>query len=332
MKSITVFRNYMFIDAITQGYIVLTGLVVLVLHGNALPKWSAFVLAHALLFLLLHGLIRLQAAFPRQGVLDLLRHFYPVLLFIFFYGETGALNHMLSSRELDPFFIRLEQRIFGQQPSLMFMEKIHFLAVSELFYAAYFSYYVMIGGISLALFVRGRAQFFHFLSVLSFVFYVCCLIYIFLPVVGPRIFYPELSGTVLPPSALPTVVPPFPQEIKAGLFYQVMAWIYGHLEAPGAAFPSSHVAVGLCSVYFSFRYLPRIRYLHLGVAILMCLATVYCRYHYAVDVMGGLVTFLVLVPLGNWLFFKFSRAETAPDAKSAAEATADFQATHPPSK
>ena len=79
-------------------------------------------------------------------------------------------------------------------------------------------------------------------------------------------------------------------------------------EPPGAAFPSSHVAVALCTVYFSFRYLRPIRYLHLAVAILLCLSTVYCRYHYVVDVLAGLVTAAVLVPIGNWLYFKFREA------------------------
>ena len=68
-----------------------------------------------------------------------------------------------------------------------------------------------------------------------------------------------------------------------------MLWVYRVFEAPGAALPSSHVAVALCTVFFSFRYLRRIRYVHLAVAVLLCLATVYCRYHYVVDVLAGLL-------------------------------------------
>jgi membrane-associated phospholipid phosphatase len=330
VKFLSSFRSYTFIDSISQGYIAITGLLILCLHGHAIPKWPAFVLAHVILFLLVHNLVRLQATFPRHGVLDFVRHFYPVLLYAFFYRETGALNHMTFAGYLDPFFIRLEQRLFGMQPSLMFMEKFPFLPVSELFYAAYFSYYAMIFGIGLALFIRGRAQFFHYISVLSFILYVCCLIYIFTPVVGPRIFYPELCGFRLSSDALPASVPAFPEAIKAGPFYQLMAWIYSHLEAPGASFPSSHVAIGLCTAYFSFLYLRRIRYVHLVMVIVLSLATVYCRYHYAVDVIGGLVTFLILVPLGNKLFFKFSPAELNGNSGIMEQSKTDFPATPPP--
>jgi membrane-associated phospholipid phosphatase len=321
------FRSYTFIDSITQGYNVLIALGILCLHGSAVPKWPDFVMAHVLLFLLIHCLIRLQVIFPRQAALDFVRHFYPVLLYTFFYRETGELNHMIFSGYLDPFFIHLEQRIFGLQPSLMLMGKLPFLPVSELFYAAYFSYYVMIFGIGLALFLRGRAQFFHYISVLSFVFYVCCIIYIFTPVVGPRIFYPELCGYHLSPEFLPASVPAFPDAIKPGPFYQLMDWIYSHLEAPGASFPSSHVAIGLCTAYFSFRYLPRIRYLHLVAVILLSVATVYCRYHYAVDVFGGLMTFLLLVPLGNKLFFRFSHAGLDANLGIVEQPKTDFRAT-----
>jgi membrane-associated phospholipid phosphatase len=84
-----------------------------------------------------------------------------------------------------------------------------------------------------------------------------------------------------------------------------MAWIYRTFESPGAAMPSSHVAIALCTVYFSFRYLPKIRYVHLAVAILLSLATVYCRYHYALDVVAGVLTTALLLPLSNYLYSKF---------------------------
>ena len=69
------------------------------------------------------------------------------------------------------------------------------------------------------------------------------------------------------------------------------------------------MAVALCTVFFSFRYLRRIRYAHLAVAGLLCLSTVYCRYHYVVDVLTGLVAAAVLIPLGNGLYFKFSKPD-----------------------
>jgi membrane-associated phospholipid phosphatase len=169
------------------------------------------------------------------------------------------------------------------------------------FYISYFSYYLMITGCGLALFLQGRQQFFHYISLVSLVFYACFLVYIFLPVVGPRIFYRELGDFGLPAAVLPAHVPEFPAAVQEGLFYQIMALIYRHFETPGAAFPSSHVAVAVTTLYFSFRYLPAIRWMHAVVVVLLCLSTVYCRYHYAVDVPAGLVMAWVMIGVGNWL-------------------------------
>jgi membrane-associated phospholipid phosphatase len=48
---------------------------------------------------------------------------------------------------------------------------------------------------------------------------------------------------------------------------------------------------------------------------LLCLSTVYCRYHYAIDVLAGLVAAAIAIPTGNWLYFKFSRRDPEPEAE-----------------
>ena len=139
----------------------------------------------------------------------------------------------------------------------------------------------------MALYRKDRRQCFHYISVVSWVFYLCYLAYIFLPVIGRPALHEELTGQALPADLMPPGPVAWPAAVQAGPFYQIMALIYRHMETPGAAFPSSHVAVALTTVYFSFLYLRPIRYGHLALALLLSLATVYCRYHYAVDALAG---------------------------------------------
>jgi membrane-associated phospholipid phosphatase len=308
-------KHYAFIDYATQGYLAIVALLILAFHGAAVPLWPWLVGAHTAGILLVHLLIRAHARQPANRVLDFLRHFYPVLLYVGFFRETGELNQMFVSGFLDPIFIRLDERIFGAQPSLNLMESLPYWPVSEIFYASYFSYYVMITGVGLALFLRDRQQFFHYLSVVSFVFYVCYFIYIFAPVTGPRVFFRVIDGYELPPDVRPQVLPTFPAAVQAGPFFRLMAWIYDNFEASGAAFPSSHVAVAITTLWFSCRYLPRIRFAHLAMVVLLCLSTVYCRYHYVVDILAGIATAPVLVTMGNWLYFRFHRPPEAATTK-----------------
>jgi membrane-associated phospholipid phosphatase len=299
--------KYKFVDYATQGYTLLVGLLILLFHNATVPHWRWLFASHITILLIIHFVVRRYEAGRSGPVVDFLRHFYPVLLYAWFFSETGWLNRMFFHDYLDAVAIRLDQAVFGFQPAMLFMEKLPYLVVSELFYASYFSYYVMIAGVGFALYARNRSQFFHYVSVVSFVFYFCYAIYILLPIIGPRVFFHDLAEYTLP-DQLQRLAPvvSYPGAVKGGLFFRVMAFIYRVFEAPGAALPSSHVAIALCTVWFSFRYLRAIRYVHLVVALLLCLATVYCRYHYAVDVLTGVLTAALLVPLGNWLYSRTS--------------------------
>ena len=300
-------KRYTFVDHATQIYAGLVGALILLFHNDTVPHWPWLLAGNMAVIAVVQGLAQWQARRPGNKVLDFLRYYYPVLLYAWFFGETGWLNRMFFREYLDPAAIRLDQALFGCQPSVLFMAKLPYLAVSELFYASYFSYYVMIAGVGIALYVRDRRQFFHYISVVSFIFYVCYAIYIVLPIIGPRVFFHDVGGYDLPAASQQlAMTDTYPASVQVGVFYRIMAFIYGVFEAPGAAFPSSHVAIALTTVYFSFRYLRAIRYPHLVVAILLCLATVYCRYHYAVDVLAGILTAAVLVPLANVLYRTFA--------------------------
>jgi len=294
-------RNYQFIDYTTQFYLGVVGLLILFFHSERVPFWQFLLGGHAAGMIAIHLLIRVRAAHPNNRALDFLRYFYPIILFGPLYCESVALNLMFVGNYLDGVFIELEQRLFGFQPSVRFMAALPYLFVSEFFHMSYFSYYVIIPGIGFALYFQEKGPFFHYVSVISFVFYFCLLAFIFLPVIGPFVFYTEIPG--FPDQGnLPFYPLPYPPAVKAGPFFHIMKLFYGYFEGHGGAFPSSHVAVAICTLYFSWRYLPRFRHLHIVAVILICFSTVYCRYHYAVDVLAGLLTAALLLPLGEFLY------------------------------
>jgi len=245
-----------------------------------------------------------RGASPGDGVLSFFRHFYPLLLYAFLYRESEQLNLMFVNQYLDPAFVALEERIFGFQPAVVFMSAFPHPVVSEFFYMSYFSYYVMIAGVGLALFFRDREQFWHYVAILSFVFYGCFLVFIFLPVAGPPAFYMEIPRFV-DQHRLPYYPLEFPPGITSGPFFNLMKILYRFFESGGAAFPSSHVAAAVCALFFSWRYLTRVRHLILAATVALSFATVYCRYHYAVDVFAGAATAAVLIPVGEWLYRRY---------------------------
>lgn len=316
-------KHYTFVDYATQGYFAFVGLLVLGFHGQRLTVWPWVLLVQGAGLVSVHALIQLAARFPANRLLDFLRHYYPVPLYIGFYRQTELLNQMFSVGYLDLHFFRLEQWLFGMQPGLELMLRFPARWLAEVLYLAYCSFYFMIAGIGLALLLRDRRQFAHFISVVSFVLYVCYALYIFLPVVGPRIVNLNLPGVSLPQEVLPAANYDPPESVQRAVFFQLMGWVYHNFETAGAAFPSSHVTVAICTLYFSFRYLPRIRHVHLVTTILLCVSTVYGRYHYVVDVVAGVALAAVLVPLGNRLYFKFGNPDPGPRLDSQPQAFAE---------
>lgn len=64
------------------------------------------------------------------------------------------------------------------------------------------------------------------------------------------------------------------------------------------AFPSGHTDITLLSVLFAFRYRASLRWYLLVIAASLVLSTVYLRYHYVTDLLGGAV--LAVVTLYTW--------------------------------
>ena len=297
-------RSYRFVDYATQAYLLLVGVLILFFHSGRVPRFYLYLVAHGTGILLIHAFIVGSARRPENRFFSFFRHFYPLMLYLFLYRESEQLNLMFVDGYLDPAFIALEELIFGFQPAVVFMNAFPHPLVSEFFYMSYFSYYVMIAGVGLALYFRRREEFWHYLAVLSFVFYGCFLAFIFLPVAGPPAFYMEIPK-YLDQQRLPYYPLEFPPSVTLGPFFNLMRILYRTFETGGGAFPSSHVAAAICVLFFSWRYLPRVRFLILAGTIALSVATVYCRYHYAVDVLAGAATAAVLIPIGEWLYRRY---------------------------
>jgi membrane-associated phospholipid phosphatase len=291
---------YRLVDYATQAYLLLVGLLILGFY-SADPTYRLLIpVIHIIAMLGLHWMILQHGRRPDKRALAGLRSFYPILLFTFFYMQSEFLNLTFVTQYLDGFFIRLEENLFGLQPSIHFMEALPYPAVSEFFYMSYFSYYLMVIGVGITLYLRSEEQFVHYISVISIMFYICYLLYIFLPVVGPPVFYSNIPG-YHGQENLPYYPLEYPPQVTGGIFFNIMKILYRWFEGFGAAFPSSHVAVAIGTLYFSWRYLPGIRYPHLGAVVCLSLSTVYCRYHYVVDVIAGVLLAALLLPLGEYL-------------------------------
>ncbi|MSU32620.1 MAG: phosphatase PAP2 family protein [Pedosphaera sp.] len=285
-----------FVDLVTLIYLGFVTLILLGAQQSASRYWVGWLALH---LALAAGILWLNRK-PPNRFFDWIRELYCFPLLLLLYRESESLNHAIFTQTLDPWFLQHELLWFGIQPSFAFVEWIPNTFFAELLYAAYFSFYLMILGMGLWLIKRDRPAAHRFLGTLAAVFYSCYAMFILLPVVGPRILdLGGLSVEVLTSLEL-TTVKPMPASSQAGPFAHLMAFLYTWFEGQGGAFPSSHVLIACLVLREAFRQKLRIRWIQCLAVVLLCLGTVYGRYHYLIDVIAGLLLACPLSAVAEW--------------------------------
>jgi membrane-associated phospholipid phosphatase len=275
------------IDRWAVVYLVASGLYPFISKQPASGPWPRLAL-HLLLALAVWILPPLARGSRLSGV-RLMGEIYLPFIFPLFYSEMEQLGLVFYDfdHSLDPAFIALEERLFGAQLSLVWSRHWPWPWLHELLEFAYFSYYffallvliLIMTARRLAPDERWRAMR-AFMRDLGATMLVCYTLYTFFPVWGPKYFR---AG---------------PVEVNGWFFTRIMRSIHAHGAILGAAFPSSHVAATLIPWWHAWRNVPRSRPWLTGLFVLLAAATIYCRYHYVVDVMAGLLLGTFMLWLG----------------------------------
>lgn len=234
-------------------------------------------------------LLPLLDNFLKARAVLFLRIAYPLAFLGFFYAETDALNNVFFSN-LDYHFARFEMLVFGFQPALDFYASFPYKWFSEFMNLGYFSYYFLILGFAIHVFIKNESDLIRivFLICCSFIFYY--LIFIIIPVSGPQYYFKS------PYNSIP----------NSGIFRTFVLLVEKIGERPTAAFPSSHVGIIFILILLAWKkYAKSLAWL-IPFFILLSISTVYIKAHYAIDVLGGLLSAPIILWFSNvtWKIFK----------------------------
>ena len=292
-------RGLLAVEWVVMGYLLLTLLMILFcytkLQNPESMLWGRFRITMMTLALwFVYRMIPCRFThFCRVGAqMSLLSWWYP---------DTYQLN--IAFPNLDHVFASLEQHLFDCQPALLFSQAITHPVFSELMHMGYGSYYPMIGLVTLFYFFFRNKEFDRTTFIILTSFIVYYVIFILLPVTGPQYYYQAVGLDNIAKGVFPDVahyfathdeglpIPGYPQ----GFFYQFVASMHETGECPTAAFPSSHVGITTILLMLVWRSQNRKLFLFiLPFYLLMCLATVYIQAHYVIDVLGGLVSAVII--------------------------------------
>jgi membrane-associated phospholipid phosphatase len=220
---------------------------------------------------------------------------YPFILFVF--KEIYLMVRPIHPVDFDWLFISIDHWIFGVNPTQWLAQFAHPL-LTEILQIAYFSYYILFLILGIELYSRYTIEEFdHGAFLVVYGFYLSYLGYFLLPAIGPRFtlhnFYAlnqELPGLLF------TI--PMRNIINAG--ESISSTLPNVIQfVQRDVFPSGHTQLTLIIVYLGHQYQLKTRWIMTVLAVLLIIGTVYLRYHYVVDLIGGALFFLFTIWSGK---------------------------------
>ncbi len=265
----------------------LTGIAGLCAAAGRLPGWPAILARYALMLVFLLVVSWLTAREEKLGrALRLLVNFYPMAIIPMIYESLGVLIPALRGSSRDAWLVAADRAIFHTDPTV-WLERIVWPPLTDLLLLAYSTYYFFPIFVGIALWKKDPALARKFIFALSFTFYLSYAGYFLIPAQGPRVALAAEQSVALE-------VTPVSRTISRKL---------NELEhTKDDAFPSGHTMVTVFCLLVAYRETRRLFRAWLPIAILLVVSTIYCRFHYVVDVLAGLSLAFIALPLGERLY------------------------------
>ncbi len=268
-------------DALTIFFASLLLLITLIFN-SAIPKRNLLVLIYSLLLAAQFFVMRFRDKTKLTRVVyDLL---FPLISVIVIFDSLGWIVHYINPVDIDPILVEIDFWIFGNHPTVM-LESIVSPLLTDILQLAYASYYFLPVVLGIMLLRNGqREEFSKSLFLVLLCFYLSYIGYIIWPALGPRFEIAHLQTI----------------ELQGLFFADAIKDALNFLEGTKRdAFPSGHTAIALTVLYLTFKYKRLLFWIYLPIIILLIFSTVYCRYHYVIDVLAGIAFTGLTIALGE---------------------------------
>ncbi len=233
---------------------------------------------------------------PNSSSIKIARFWYGVAAILYIFKQVYIIGYALKPMDWDPVLMRMDFAIFGINPT-QWAIKFQNPVLTEFLQLVYVYYYPMIVVFGLELYLWHRYKEFKYtIFILFFSFFASYILYLLFPANGPRFHLHDFYSIN---NELPGVF--FTEYIRAFLNF-------GESIPPGVknpqdfvqrdAMPSLHTITAFLIMYLSWKFRSRSFYFYLPYFFCMVAATIYLRYHYVVDIFGGLIMCVFTIVIG----------------------------------
>ncbi len=234
---------------------------------------------------------------PLPPAIQVVVDFYPAAFIPFVFESLGPLIAAVRGSARDDLLIAADRFLFGTDVTV-WLERFARPWLTDVLYLCYASYYFQSLALGTVLWRRRHAEARRYIFTLSVCYFVSYLGYFLVPALGPRFALASSQRIVL----------------EATPLSRGIATTIDLLERTKYdVFPSGHTMITAAVLIVAFRRSRPAFWALLPFGVGLIVSTVYCRYHYVVDVLAGLALAFASVPLGDWLY---DRAIRPPAAQS----------------
>ena len=265
------------------GFLVLTALRLLVLAG--ISDWHTQVFIAFAVGCVVAVIASSRSPGPIAWRARLL--WYPSVMGISFY-ILGTAVPLLGMPSADPLLTQSDQALLGFTPAVE-LTKLHWPLFTDLMVVAYLYFFVLLNFVPGWYCIYDLARFRACITGMFTTYAMGFMGYTLLPAGGPH-----LSMIDLPP-------------LQGGWLTEAMLPVVNRGSNGVDVFPSIHGAVSLYLLIFDFRHCRRRFWCLLLPCIGLWVSTVYLRYHYVVDLLGG----AVIAAIGAVTAYLYERSNLA---------------------
>jgi membrane-associated phospholipid phosphatase len=249
---------------------------------------------NSLSWFIFHVAVLFFLSWHRSEFLNKIKKWSVIVLIPLNFTELHYLVHTVHPIDYDALLIWADRFLFGTNPTV-WMEQYTNPYITEVLQYVYSTFYFLPIGLGIVLAKKKQEDDLNFVFFqIVFGFYLSYLGYFILPAIGPRFTLDHLQT--------------FP--LTGVWLAQDIQHLLNTLEnSQRDAFPSGHTAMTLLTLFYAHKYHRPYFYFMMPVTGLMLLATVYLRYHYVVDVLGGIILFVFTVLVGSRLYHFLAEKE-----------------------
>ncbi len=288
------------IDLIVVIFYILLTIITLV-YSSIIDEWLLLIGYNFLLFIFIFWIS--SKANRSKNKYWMIAHYYYVIPLIFLtFKEVYVLLSAIRTVDYDNLLISIDRFIFGADPTVYLYQFSHpiLTEILQIAYATFFLLPIILGIEFQRKNEYNKFNFIIFAVVLGF--FLSYLGYFLLPAVGPRFTLHDFSAKniELPGLFLTNVL----REI-VNIGESIPNGTVNPIDVVQRdVFPSGHTQMTLIIMYLGVKLKSKNKIFFLVDGTLLIISTVYLRYHYVIDLIGGIafmiLTIVIAKPIFNW--------------------------------